>query len=582
MKKKLIIGVIISECYHYEPSAIIQGIIQQAFAAKTDVIILNTFSEPGNCSAEHWKNEPYIFSLAESRSFDGFIYFRSSFKNKELIERIDRVLINSQKPVLDIGEEKHKYFDTTAMHDFEAYEMLAEHLITVHNYKRIYCLTGPKKIMQAEERLQGYFSAMKKHGLYYDKDWYEYGDFWTNAPVAFADRIISGELEKPDAVMCGNDIMAIALIDTLNAAGIRVPEDIAVTGVDGYEKSKLTTIRKNDSQYGAEAFRRLYHSMTGKRCKKTQDKFNDMLIGTTCGCPPSVSWDKKSHTQIMQEKYEEILVKSAMMFDIMRSDSIDELLVSLKQYLYLIYCVKRFRIFLSDSYLEYLDGKNTALNFESSKLTEMFDCVMGNENSNSCRNELTDIPQYISESNKLPVAYFLSPLHFNDNFFGVAALSFGKKSMSYGRSYINFISSIEAAMEQLRLKTSVNRSMHQSGMPNQKLLKKLQLIHNEMAESPEQKWTVARICGELNISRSYLQRMFKEYFGKTIFEELNALRLEKAKKFLLETDLPAADIAEKCGFSTYSFFVQKFRDTFGASPAKFRKSFKSVEKQDIL
>lgn len=579
MKKKLIIGVIIAECYQYEPSAVIQGIIQQAFAAKTDVMFLNTFNNLEHCFTEHWKNEPYIFSLAESRSFDGFIYFRNSFKNKELIERIDRILINSQKPVLDIGEEKHKYFDTTAMHDFEAFEMLAEHLITVHNYKRIYCLTGPKKIMQAEERLQGYFSAMKKHGLCYDKDWYEYGDFWTNAPVAFADRIISGELEKPDAVMCGNDIMAAALIDTLNAGGIRVPEDIAVTGVDGYEKSKLTTIRKNDSQYGAEAFRRLYHSITGKRCKKTRDKFNNILIGSTCGCPPSGSWDNKSHTRKMQEKYEEIQVKSAMLFDIMRSDSIDELLASLKKHLYLIYCMKRFRIFLTDSCLEYLDGKETDLNFNGNKICEVLDCIMGNENRNSCRNELTDIPRYLSESNELPVAYFLSPLHFNDSFFGIAALSFGKKPMTYGRSYINFISFIDAAMEQLRLKTYINKSMHQSGLPNQKLLKKLQLIHNEMAESPEQKWTVDLICGKLNISRSYLQRMFKEYFGKTIFEELNALRLEKAKKYLLETDLPAADIAEKCGFSTYSFFVQKFRDTFGASPAKFRKHRKSVQEQ---
>ena len=51
--------------------------------------------------------------------------------------------------------------------------------------------------------------------MYYDESYYAYGDFWRDYPVAYAQRIISGELSKPEAVVCGNDVMADALIAEL-------------------------------------------------------------------------------------------------------------------------------------------------------------------------------------------------------------------------------------------------------------------------------------------------------------------------------------------------------------------------------
>lgn len=58
-------------------------------------------------------------------------------------------------------------------------------------------------------------NAMKEHGLYFDRSYYEYGDFWKGAAKRFADRIISGELERPEAVVCGNDISAVELTEEL-------------------------------------------------------------------------------------------------------------------------------------------------------------------------------------------------------------------------------------------------------------------------------------------------------------------------------------------------------------------------------
>ncbi|MCD7810640.1 MAG: helix-turn-helix transcriptional regulator [Ruminococcus sp.] len=72
------------------------------------------------------------------------------------------------------------------------------------------------------------------------------------------------------------------------------------------------------------------------------------------------------------------------------------------------------------------------------------------------------------------------------------------------------------------------------------------------------------------ISKSYLQKIYKSYFNKSIIEELIQFRLDKAKKLLIETDLSVTEIANECGYSTYNYFVRQFRAAENLSPSQFR------------
>lgn len=65
----------------------------------------------------------------------------------------------------------------------------------------------------------------------------------------------------PDAVICGNDDTALALIDCLQQHGIRVPQDIRVTGFDARPDALargLTTIRRPIQWAGELSVRRLH------------------------------------------------------------------------------------------------------------------------------------------------------------------------------------------------------------------------------------------------------------------------------------------------------------------------------------
>ena len=57
-----------------------------------------------------------------------------------------------------------------------------------------------------------------------------YGGFWSDCAEKLAEDIAYGNVEKPDAVICYSDIIAFFLIKALFRYGIRVPDDIIVTG----------------------------------------------------------------------------------------------------------------------------------------------------------------------------------------------------------------------------------------------------------------------------------------------------------------------------------------------------------------
>ncbi|MBE6616195.1 MAG: helix-turn-helix transcriptional regulator, partial [Ruminococcaceae bacterium] len=60
--------------------------------------------------------------------------------------------------------------------------------------------------------------------------------------------------------------------------------------------------------------------------------------------------------------------------------------------------------------------------------------------------------------------------------------------------------------------------------------------------------------------------------GKTYTELLNAVRMEKACQMLVQTELPAGEIAVTIGYGTVKHFYRVFREMIGMTPQQYRKS----------
>ena len=83
---------------------------------------------------------------------------------------------------------------------------------------------------------------------------------------------------------------------------------------------------------------------------------------------------------------------------------------------------------------------------------------------------------------------------------------------------------------------------------------------------------VSHVIEHAGVSRRTLERRFARVLGRSISSVIMQCRLERAKRLLLETDLPSNRIAVGAGFGTMKTFNRVFRRAVGVSPQHFRQS----------
>ncbi len=81
--------------------------------------------------------------------------------------------------------------------------------------------------------------------------------------------------------------------------------------------------------------------------------------------------------------------------------------------------------------------------------------------------------------------------------------------------------------------------------------------------------SVDAICHWLNISRSYLYKLFRRYYGVSPSNYLIHYRLEKARELLNAQRYPVNEVAEKVGFSDHPYFTKRFRMMYDMTPREY-------------
>lgn len=89
------------------------------------------------------------------------------------------------------------------------------------------------------------------------------------------------------------------------------------------------------------------------------------------------------------------------------------------------------------------------------------------------------------------------------------------------------------------------------------------------------KITLDDLSAIAHLNKNYLVRQFKRTFGTSPISYLINIRMEYAKKLLVESNLPVKTIAIKCGYSDPGFFNSYFKKLFSVSPAAYRRTQQS-------
>jgi AraC-like DNA-binding protein/quercetin dioxygenase-like cupin family protein len=84
--------------------------------------------------------------------------------------------------------------------------------------------------------------------------------------------------------------------------------------------------------------------------------------------------------------------------------------------------------------------------------------------------------------------------------------------------------------------------------------------------------SVELIAHELSISTRHLSRLFHSQLGQTLVHYIQERRVQKAKEWLLHSDIAIKEIAKRTGFESVHYFTRVFTKKLGVAPARFRKS----------
>ncbi|MFN7930343.1 MAG: AraC family transcriptional regulator [Blastocatellia bacterium] len=125
---------------------------------------------------------------------------------------------------------------------------------------------------------------------------------------------------------------------------------------------------------------------------------------------------------------------------------------------------------------------------------------------------------------------------------------------------------VELLRSHINLQRSEELELSRLGIVDRRLRRALEFMHDHCARE----LSLAEIAGTAYMSEFHFARLFKKITGTTPHAHLAALRLERARKLLLESDLAITEIGAQVGYQSQSHFTKIFRATTGLTPHAFR------------
>jgi len=277
-KRTNTIGLLISEISGAFIPPMLKAIEASAYEAGYELLIHSTKKEG-----------PSRRPLGEHNT-DGLLIFTDSLDHRDMRRlyhtNFPMVLLHHSPPdLLDIPE--------ITMENKDGAMMLINHLIEIHDRRRIVFLRGPEGHEDSVWRERGYREALEAHNIPFNPELIALGRFdEEDAFTAIQELLLDGL--KFDAIFAGDDDSAIGAIRALKRAGRLVPQDVAVVGFDDvpfarYLSPALTTVRAPIEAIGREAVHKLVQLMNGHQVERLTLMSTELVIRESCGCQTLLS-----------------------------------------------------------------------------------------------------------------------------------------------------------------------------------------------------------------------------------------------------------------------------------------------------
>jgi len=171
---------------------------------------------------------------------------------------------------------------------------LVTHLLEVHGRRRLFHVDGPPTAPDAKERRLALTEVVQSHPGTAVVGSYS-GRFSVQSGEEAGAKLLADRGQLPDAVVCANDQMAIGVLQALARGGVRVPDQLSVTGFDDIFPGSLfdpslTTVHQPMRLLGERACARLLDRIATPDLPPQVELLpTELVLRRSCGCPPGTA-----------------------------------------------------------------------------------------------------------------------------------------------------------------------------------------------------------------------------------------------------------------------------------------------------
>ncbi len=455
MYRRKKIALFISHIYGYYQTKLCDGILKKATESGYQVDVFTT--NDGEDLGDYGQGEFEILNVPTPGLYDGVLFASGTYLLPALYEKLSSYIKEAfHCPVIDISQHD-SCFPRIELDNNSAFEDLAIHLIKSHGFKKIVYLgiaSYPEfNTLRQEAFLRGLTSQdSSSQNCIFTCESLDEKDIHATMSTLLE--------QKPDAIVCYNDNVALTVISILKEMGISVPEQIAVTGCDQIPLGQnsvpaLTTISFPIEQIGATAVEMLSNVLHGMEVAPVTTIAARIFTGNSCGCPSSCT--EAPYLAKELEKYQ-FYMEQAFLFHMQMSANLqgvhdlEQGITLLTDYIQKLPNCKEFYFCLYEDwdapashirklisgYEESYDSDIVMLKIGLKEGKLLPECTFSRRNL---------LPEHLYDSGN--PWYVYCPLFFGSKLYGYLALTFKKEISSYPFIFMPWIMNVNNMLKDI-------------------------------------------------------------------------------------------------------------------------------------
>ncbi len=285
LQDRLVFALCTSRIHNPEVCASVQAFVHEAHSRGYAVLVFNSSLEQnsgGKSNASCYS----VYDLIPFDIVDMIVIMRETINNRIVTDTIAQIAKEHRIPLLSY-DGIMKDIPSVYSYPTQAFDGLLEHIFSVHHCTRVDFMAGLRGHYGSECMVLAYREALRRHGLPFEEARIGYGEYWDVPAAQETERLLS--IDTPEAIICANDEMALSVCAVLRRHGLRVPEDIIVTGSDGIVKEqlhtpRLTTCVKDTGKLSAAALDAAELILDGEDVNLEIAIDPELRISESCGC----------------------------------------------------------------------------------------------------------------------------------------------------------------------------------------------------------------------------------------------------------------------------------------------------------